>query len=166
MIDYSDGLIALLSCLKVLLIDAHSWYLSHTALKKTNFPICPKSLGDDWTLPSKIPNQTKPEEPSGAPVTAASTEGALALSQVQFTYPSRPDLQVMNGYELDVKAGMTVGLVGQSGSGKSTAIQLVERFYDPDGGAVKLDGTSLTEVNYKDLHRVEGFVGQVSQLVN
>ena len=99
-------------------------------------------------------------------MTAASTEGALALSQVQFTYPSRPDLQVMNGYELDVKAGMTVGLVGQSGSGKSTAIQLVERFYDPDGGAVKLDGTSLTDVNYKDLHRVEGFVGQVSQLVN
>ena len=55
---------------------------------------------------------------------------------------------------------MTVGLVGSSGSGKSTAIQLIERFYDPDSGAVTLDGKSLKEINYTSLHNVLGFVGQ------
>merc|ERR1711976_469497 len=54
-------------------------------------------------------------------------EGDIKFQDVRFAYPSRPDNQVCNGYNLEVKAGQTVALVGASGSGKSTAIQLIER---------------------------------------
>lgn len=84
----------------------------------------------------------------------------MALDKVNFTYPSRPDLQVCNNYSLTVEAGTSIGLVGQSGSGKSTAIQLLERFYDPDSGQVTLDGSSLDELNYQWLHGHVGYVGQ------
>eukprot|EP01050_Picozoa_sp_SAG11_P009447 SAG11_NODE_887_length_6694_cov_21.780440_7_plen_86_part_01 len=59
-------------------------------------------------------------------------EGKIELKDVVFTYPARPDQQVMNGFSLTVEAGQTVALCGASGSGKSTTIQLVERFYDPE----------------------------------
>ena len=101
-----------------------------------------------------------PDSKEGSAVTSKETQGGVALTGVDFTYPSRPDLQVMHGYSLGVEPGMTVGLVGSSGSGKSTAIQLIERFYDPDSGAVTLDGKSLKEINYTSLHNVLGFVGQ------
>ena len=69
-------------------------------------------------------------------------------------------LQVCNGYNLEIQAGTTVALVGASGSGKSTAIQLVERFYDPDSGSVKLDGVDLRQLNVKWLRQQIGLVGQ------
>merc|ERR1711998_70487 len=70
------------------------------------------------------------------------------------------DLQVCNDYSLLVKAGTSIGLVGPSGSGKSTAISLIERFYDPDAGAVKIDGDNMKEFNYESIHRQIGYVGQ------
>ena len=86
--------------------------------------------------------------------------GALSFVKVKFAYPSRPDQQVCNGYSLEVPAGKTVALVGASGSGKSTAIQLVERFYDPDSGVVKLDGVDLRQLNVRWLRQQIGLVGQ------
>jgi ATP-binding cassette subfamily B (MDR/TAP) protein 1 len=61
--------------------------------------------------------------------------GNLSLRNVKFAYPSRPDQQVCNDYNLEVATGTTVVLVGSSGSDKSTVIQRIERFYDPDSGA-------------------------------
>ena len=92
--------------------------------------------------------------------TLASIEGRIVLENVHFSYPSRPDTKVCNGYSLEVEAGTTVALVGASGSGKSTAIQLVERFYDPDEGTVSLDGTDLRKLNVKWLREQIGLVGQ------
>merc|ERR1711998_240065 len=69
--------------------------------------------------------------------------GEITFENVHFAYPSRPEHPVCQGYNLNVKAGSTVALVGASGSGKSTAIQLIERFYDPDEGVVTLDGVDL-----------------------
>ena len=69
--------------------------------------------------------------------------GNLSLRNVKFAYPSRPDQEVCNGYNLKVVAGTTFALVGSSGSGKSTVIQFIERFYDPDSGVVMLDGVDL-----------------------
>jgi len=68
--------------------------------------------------------------------------------------------QVCNGYNLEVAAGTTVALVGSSGSGKSTAIQLIERFYDPDSGVVMLDGVDLKQLNVRWLRMQIGLVGQ------
>ncbi|KAH9181524.1 hypothetical protein AeNC1_016500, partial [Aphanomyces euteiches] len=59
-------------------------------------------------------------------------KGEVELRQVHFAYPSRPDSKIYSNYNLKIKSGQTVALVGGSGSGKSTAINLIERFYDPN----------------------------------
>lgn len=86
--------------------------------------------------------------------------GRIELKDVHFTYPARPDQQVCNGYNLVVEPGQTVALCGASGSGKSTAIQLIERFYDPDSGSVQLDGVDLRELNVRWLREQIGLVSQ------
>ena len=60
----------------------------------------------------------------------------MELKEVQFHYPSRPDVQVLNGLNIKIQAGQVVALVGSSGCGKSTVVQLLERFYDPISGHV------------------------------
>ena len=60
----------------------------------------------------------------------------MTLNEVVFSYPSRPDIPVLRGLSLEVKKGQTLALVGSSGSGKSTVVQLLERFYDPLAGTV------------------------------
>lgn len=63
-------------------------------------------------------------------------EGNVRFQDVKFRYPSRPDVPVLQGLRLRVKKGQTLALVGSSGCGKSTTIQLLERFYDPVQGTV------------------------------
>lgn len=76
--------------------------------------------------------------------------GAIQFDNVQFSYPARPGIAALDGVSLDVKPGETVALVGPSGAGKTTIIQLLLRFYDPQSGAIKLDGTKLTDLNRAD----------------
>ncbi|KAI8561875.1 hypothetical protein RHMOL_Rhmol04G0376000 [Rhododendron molle] len=66
-------------------------------------------------------------------------KGEIELKDVYFAYPSRPDVQIFSGYTLKVPSGTTAALVGQSGSGKSTVISLLQRFYDPNGGEILID---------------------------
>lgn len=70
----------------------------------------------------------------------AKCEGTVQLSNVHFNYPSRRDVNVLQGVSLTVRKGETVALVGASGCGKSTVVQLVQRFYDPDAGSVSERG--------------------------
>ncbi len=70
-------------------------------------------------------------------------KGALKFDNVRFSYPSRPDISALGGIDLDIAPGETVALVGPSGAGKSTIIQMVQRFYDPQEGAVLIDGIDL-----------------------
>ena len=65
-----------------------------------------------------------------------SCDGNITLRNVFFNYPSRPDVKVLQGVNLSINKGETVALVGSSGCGKSTSIQLIQRFYDPDQGDV------------------------------
>ncbi len=81
-----------------------------------------------------------PAEPKTLP---QPVKGTLQFENVQFHYPSRPQVSALDGINLEIKAGETVALVGPSGAGKSTIIQMVQRFYDPQSGAVKIDGMDL-----------------------
>ncbi|EOY30662.1 ABC transporter-like [Theobroma cacao] len=86
--------------------------------------------------------------------------GDIEFDHVKFIYPSRPDSVVLKDFNLKVEAGKTVALVGASGSGKSTAIALVQRFYDANDGAVKIDGVDIRRLQLK---WIRGKMGLVSQ---
>ena len=73
--------------------------------------------------------------------------GEITLKNVRFSYPSRPDIPILKEINITFEAGKTAALVGASGSGKSTIISLVERFYDPLSGSIKLDGVALADLN-------------------
>ena len=96
----------------------------------------------------------------------APVSGALSISNIRFTYPSRPDVPVLKDISITFPAGTTTALVGASGSGKSTIIALMERFYDPDEGVVRLDGTDVREINLKYLRAQIGLVSQEPTLFN
>ncbi|KAK1378508.1 ABC transporter B family member 9 [Heracleum sosnowskyi] len=86
--------------------------------------------------------------------------GAIELKDVYFKYPARPDVQIFSGFSLNIPSGVTAALVGQSGSGKSTVISLLERFYDPDSGQVLIDGVDLKRFQLKWLRGNMGLVSQ------
>lgn len=79
---------------------------------------------------------------------------------MHFHYPSRPDVKVLQGLNLVINPGDTVALVGSSGCGKSTTIQLLQRFYDPVSGDVYIDGTKITDFDLSYLRSQIGLVGQ------
>uniref|UniRef100_A0A452UCI9 Bile salt export pump n=1 Tax=Ursus maritimus TaxID=29073 RepID=A0A452UCI9_URSMA len=87
-------------------------------------------------------------------------QGQIDFVDCKFTYPSRPDIQVLNGLSVSVRPGQTLAFVGSSGCGKSTSIQLLERFYDPDHGKVMIDGHDSKKVNVQFLRSNIGIVSQ------
>ncbi|KAL1777499.1 multidrug resistance protein 1 isoform X1 [Sigmodon hispidus] len=87
-------------------------------------------------------------------------EGNVKFNEVMFNYPTRPDIPVLQGLNLEVKKGQTLALVGSSGCGKSTVVQLLERFYDPRAGAVFLDGKEIKQLNVQWLRAQLGIVSQ------
>jgi len=97
---------------------------------------------------------------SEAGQTPEAVAGEIEVRDVVFAYPTAPDHLVCNGYSLSVSAGQTVALCGASGSGKSTLVALLERFYDPQGGAILLDGVDLRDLNVRWLRAQLGLVGQ------
>lgn len=90
----------------------------------------------------------------------ASFEGHINFKNVDFTYPSRPNVPILHEFSLQVEPGQTVALVGSSGSGKSTIIGLLERFYAPIGGEITIDGRPIESLNIKWLRRQMALVSQ------
>ncbi|GMP73516.1 hypothetical protein CsSME_00031250 [Camellia sinensis var. sinensis] len=87
-------------------------------------------------------------------------KGEIELKDVHFRYPARPDVQIFSGFSLQVPSGTTTALVGQSGSGKSTVISLLQRFYDPEAGEVLIDGINLKKFQLKWIREKMGLVSQ------
>ncbi|XP_054157883.1 ATP-dependent translocase ABCB1-like isoform X2 [Oppia nitens] len=87
-------------------------------------------------------------------------EGNVNFQELEFKYPTRPDQKILKGLSFDVSKGQTVALVGSSGCGKSTIIQLIQRFYDTDGGEVKLDNKNIVNLNIPWLRSKLGIVSQ------
>lgn len=76
-------------------------------------------------------------------------QGDIELRDVYFAYPTRPDEPILSGFSLSIQKGKTSALVGHSGSGKSTIISLIERFYDPQSGEVVIDGINIKDFQLK-----------------
>ncbi len=91
-------------------------------------------------LLAEEPEIRAPQHPVALPVPAL---GALEFDHVTFRYPTRPEIAALHDFSLKVAPGETVAVVGPSGAGKSTLFQLIQRFYDPDQGILRIDGVAL-----------------------
>ncbi|GJN02955.1 hypothetical protein PR202_ga20351 [Eleusine coracana subsp. coracana] len=87
-------------------------------------------------------------------------QGEIEFKSVSFAYPLRPEMAVLKDFNLHIPAGKTVALVGSSGSGKSTSIALVQRFYDATEGSIKIDGIGIKELQLKWIRSKIGLVSQ------
>ncbi|GGY48888.1 ABC transporter transmembrane domain-containing protein [Parvularcula lutaonensis] len=91
-------------------------------------------------------------------------EGRIGFEEVRFAYPTRPEIEALAGVSFRVEPGETVALVGRSGAGKSTILQLILRFYDPASGRVTLDGNDLRDLDPKALRSQLSVVQQNAPL--
>nr|CDP91685.1 Bm7476 [Brugia malayi] len=87
-------------------------------------------------------------------------EGRIELNNINFWYPSRPNVKILHNTSFTVNAGSTVALVGHSGCGKSTIIELLLRFYEQQAGIITLDGVPIRDLNIEWLRNKIGFVSQ------
>ncbi|KAJ3236028.1 ATP-binding cassette, sub-B (MDR TAP), member 4 [Chytriomyces hyalinus] len=95
-----------------------------------------------------------------------SLSGKIEFKAVSFHYPTRVETKIFNGFCFTIEPGKTVAFVGPSGSGKSSTVQLIQRFYDPISGVVSLDGKDLKSINVKWLRQQIGVVSQEPVLFN
>lgn len=102
--------------------------------------------------------QIDSDEPDGEIV--VSVKGDIELKKIMFAYPSRPEVPIFKDFNLKLRAGKSLALVGSSGSGKSSVIALIERFYDPITGRVLIDKKDIKKLNLKSLRRHIGLVQQ------
>jgi ATP-binding cassette, subfamily B, bacterial len=100
-----------------------------------------------------------PAQPVALPQPA---QGRIDFEHVTFRYPSRPDTSALHDFTLSIAPGETVALVGPSGAGKTTLFQLIQRFYDPQSGSVRVDGVALTEADPQDVRARMALVPQES----
>lgn len=90
----------------------------------------------------------------------------LKFRNVTFSYPTRPGKLIMDGFNLSIRKGETLALVGPSGGGKSTTVSLIERFYDPNSGTLDFEGVDVKDLNVKWLRDQIGMVQQEPVLFN
>ncbi|WP_321393194.1 ABC transporter transmembrane domain-containing protein [Emcibacter sp.] len=105
------------------------------------------------------PDIRAPENPIALP---DPVKGNIEFRDVVFAYPSQRDINVLNGFSLNVKSGETVAVVGPSGAGKSTVFQLLQRFYDPAAGEISIDGVPLNMADPEEVRRQMSVVHQES----
>ncbi|KAM6088819.1 ATP-dependent translocase ABCB1 isoform 1-T3 [Chlamydotis macqueenii] len=116
--------------------------------------------GAAYTVFNIIDNEPQIDSYSEAGYKPDHIKGNLELQNVYFNYPSRPDVEILKGLNLKIPCGQTVALVGGSGCGKSTTVQLIQRFYDPKEGRVTIDGQDIKTLNLRYLREIIGVVNQ------
>ena len=121
------------------------------------FATARSAAGKIYRIIERIPDIDSSSEEGKKPSTL---EGHIKFENVFFNYPSRKDVKILKGLTIEIPKGKTVALVGSSGCGKSTCIQLVQRFYDPLSGKVSIDGNDIKDLNIGWLRDRIGVVGQ------
>ncbi|KAM7420778.1 hypothetical protein PAMA_015141 [Pampus argenteus] len=116
--------------------------------------------GAAYKVHSIIDHQPCIDSYSDAGFKPDSIMGNIEFKNIHFNYPSRPDIKILNDLCLSVKSGQTIALVGSSGCGKSTTIQLLQRFYDPQEGSVFIDSHDIRSLNVRYLREMIGVVSQ------
>eukprot|EP01038_Epipyxis_sp_PR26KG_P016156 gene16156-21962_t len=101
---------------------------------------------------------------AGKRLTKDEIKGEIRLNSLTFSYQMRPNAKVLDEVDLVIPAGSTCALVGRSGGGKSTIVNLIMRFYDPKGGSITIDGSNLKELCLRDVRRSIGLVQQNTEL--
>lgn len=97
-------------------------------------------------------------------VMAQRCQGDIRFEKVAFRYPSRPETLALDDFDLDIKAGETIALVGPSGAGKTTVFQLLLRFYNTTSGSIRIDGQDIAQLDPRDLRQQIGLVPQETML--
>ncbi|KAF5740332.1 ABC transporter B family member 15-like [Tripterygium wilfordii] len=115
------------------------------------------SVGSVFAVLDRV-TKIEPDDPEG--YRPERIKGHVELKYVDFAYPARPDVMVFNGFSIKIEAGKSTALVGQSGSGKSTIIGLIERFYDPLRGTVNIDGKDIRSYNLRSVRKHIALVSQ------
>lgn len=101
-----------------------------------------------------------PEDSTDLAIGSERSDVLMRFKEIHFRYPSRPENKILRGLNLTVYEGETLALVGPSGHGKSTIMQLIERFYDPDRGIVEMHGIDMKDINITCLRNKVGLVSQ------
>jgi ATP-binding cassette subfamily B protein len=108
-------------------------------------------------LLNAVDNVNDPAQPVAL---VSPVRGEIAFRDVSFRYPARPDTPALEEVNLTVAPGETVAFVGPSGAGKTTIIQMIQRFYDPSTGQISLDGVPLTDMQRDEFRKVIAMVPQ------
>lgn len=118
------------------------------------------SINSMFDLFERVPKINNWDDGKGHKMTDNDYDGTIALEDIDFTYPSRPEAKILNKFNVTINKGQRIALVGSSGCGKSTITQLLERFYDPDAGRITMCDRKLSEF---DLYWLRSQIGIVSQ---
>jgi len=111
-----------------------------------------------------IPTPPKTDDEPEPLLKPKSLVGNIAFNDIKFAYPSRPDINVLNEFSLKIAPNTTTALVGSSGSGKSTILSLLQRFYEVEDGSISIDANNIKELDLNWLRQHIGYVQQEPQL--
>lgn len=119
----------------------------------------------DYTTPSDDIERSAESREKAPEVDARSRGGlSVAFRDVQFSYPARPESQILHGLNINIQPGQFAAIVGPSGAGKSTIVSLIERLYYPSSGAIEIDGRDITKNSGTEFRNNISFVPQDSVL--
>ncbi|MGQ3487067.1 ABC transporter transmembrane domain-containing protein [Roseovarius pacificus] len=119
-----------------------------------------RAAGATERLVELLRAEDKVQDPASPVALPRPVPGEIAFENVQFAYPARPDIPALNDFDLNVAPGETIALVGPSGAGKTSVIQMIQRFYDPVGGRITLDGIALSDMARSDFRQELALVPQ------
>ncbi len=119
-----------------------------------------RAAGATERLVELLGAEDKVRDPSAPIALPNPARGEISFDDVTFRYPGRPNVAALEHVDLTIRAGETVALVGPSGAGKSTVIQMILRFYDPDSGQIRFDGSDLSALKRDEFRRRIALVPQ------
>ncbi|NJM83877.1 MAG: ATP-binding cassette domain-containing protein [Tabrizicola sp.] len=119
-----------------------------------------RAAGATERLVELLNSEDPVQDPAAATALPRPVRGRIAFEDVTFRYPARPETSALNGVSLRVEPGETVALVGPSGAGKTTILQLLMRFYDPQSGRITLDGIDISTLKRSDFRSAIALVPQ------